>query len=75
MWHNVSQELPKSCESVLCYLENGEVHEGMFLKNANKYHKNINRWKIYKYKKTLPIDAVKMWKDLPKIGVVPSANS
>lgn len=75
MWHDTKFELPKQNEDVLLLISDGTVHEGMFLKNANKYHKNINRWKIYKRRKTLAFDEVIMWRYLPKVGIVPSANS
>lgn len=66
-WINVHDELPRSGKSVLLKLADGQVHEGHFILNANKYQMNIRRWRIYKpgYKKTVEFDFVQAWRELP----------
>lgn len=73
MWHLIKYELPESGKDILLYLVDGSVHEGRFIKNANKYHMNVNRFKIYKTGKTVAMKDVSMWKEMPKMGIV-SAN-
>lgn len=75
MWHLTKLELPENGRDVLIKLNNGEVHEGRFIKDINKYHMNINRFKIYKTGKTVHMDDVDMWKDMPIIGFVAAANN
>lgn len=36
---------PPSTERVLFRIKNGGWHEGFFLKDANRYVRNVNRWK------------------------------
>lgn len=52
---------PKQGEPVLIILEDGSMHEGHWLKNANYREKNVNRWRIYKTRKTVPDEDVKAW--------------
>ena len=46
---------------VLIILNNGEVREGHWLKDINKYERNVNRWRIYKTGKTVPDEEVVAW--------------
>ena len=52
---------PKQAKPVLIVLADGSVHEGHYLKNANKYEKNVNRWRIYKTGKTVEDKEVVAW--------------
>lgn len=74
MWHLTKLELPENGRDVLIKINNGEVHEGRFIKDINKYHMNVNRFKIYKTGKTIAMKDVSMWKEMPKMSIV-SANS
>ena len=65
-WLNPILIPPPSGESVLIRMKNGEVHEGHYIKNANKYVKNVDRFRVYKLgKKTIPLDEVKEWRRMP----------
>ena len=62
-----TESYPPSGVSVLLKLKSGEVHEGHFIKNANKFVKNVNRYRIYKFdKKTIDESEVVGWAEMPK---------
>ena len=65
-WYNPRLTPPPSGVSILLELADGEVHEGHFIKNANKYHKNVNRYRVYKTGKTVAREAVTRWRYMPK---------
>ena len=52
---------PKHAVPVLIILANGEVFEGHYLKDINKYERNVNRWRIYRTRKTVEDSAVVAW--------------
>lgn len=58
---------PKQGKPVLILLADGSIHEGHWLKNANRYEQNVNRWRIYKTGKTVPDSDVIAWVDLEDI--------
>ena len=58
---------PKQGKPVLILLADGSIHEGHWLKNANRYERNVNRWRIYKTGKTVPDSEVIAWVDLSDI--------
>lgn len=58
---------PKQGKPVLILLADGSIHEGHWLKNANQYEQNVNRWRIYKTGKTVPDNEVIAWVDLSGI--------
>lgn len=65
-WHDLKQVPPASGVSVLLKLRDGSVHEGHFIKNANKYVKDVNRFRVYKLgNKTLEMDQIDKWAELP----------
>jgi len=58
---------PVSGKSVLLKLSDGSVHEGHFIKNANKYVRNVNRYKVYKFgNKTIDSSEVVAWTEIPE---------
>lgn len=58
---------PEQGKPVLILLADGSIHEGHWLKNANRYEQNVNRWRIYKTGKTVPDSEVIAWVDLSDI--------
>lgn len=52
---------PVQAKRVLMVMEDGSVQEGHYLKNANKYEQNINRWRIYKTGRTVEDKQVVAW--------------
>ena len=73
-WHNPKtkkkEDQPRSGVPILLLLNSGEVHEGHFIKNANRYQMNTNRYRIYKTGKTVEFDEVQMWANMPVVGQV-----
>ena len=65
-WRDPREIKPHQQVPVLIMQKNGEVHEGHWLKVANKYQRNVNVWRIYKTGKCIPDDEVLMWGDIPK---------
>ena len=60
-WHDPRNDEPPSGVPILFRLQNGSVLEGHYIKNANKYVKNVNRFRIHKSGRTVPILDVKAW--------------
>lgn len=52
---------PREKVPVFILLKNGEIHEGHWIKDINKYKRNVKRWRIYKTGKTVPDEEVLMW--------------
>lgn len=52
---------PKQKIPVFIILTNGEIYEGHWLKDINKYERNVNRWRIYKTGKTVADEEVLAW--------------
>ncbi len=46
-WRDASREKPIAGKEVLMWVDGGEKHCGFWLKDANKYVKNIRKWKVY----------------------------
>ena len=67
-WHEVKKERPPQGKDVLLVLNDGSVHEGRYLKNANKYVRNVDRFKIYKADKYVESSEVIMWREIPRMG-------
>ena len=59
---------PKQLVPVLMILEDGSVEEGHWLKDINKYERNVNRWRIYRTRKTVPDNEVIAWVDMKDIS-------
>lgn len=55
---------PAQGTDVLLRLKTGEIHEGRWLRNANKFQQNVRRWKIYKTDKYVGEDEVTEWKGI-----------
>lgn len=54
---------PKQKIPVFIILTNGEIYEDHWLKDINKYERNVNRWRIYKTGKTVADEEVLAWID------------
>lgn len=65
-WKDASKEKPAQGIDVLMWLEDGSIHEGRFLKNANKYHMAVNKWKIYKLNRYIDEHEVIAWCEITK---------
>lgn len=55
---------PRQGVDVLLKMKDGQIHEGRWLRNANKWEQNVRRWRIYKFDKYVDEDEVKEWKEL-----------
>lgn len=55
---------PRQGVDVLLMMKDGQIHEGRWLRNANKWEQNVRRWRIYKFNKYVDEDEVKEWKEL-----------
>lgn len=66
-WHNAANEKPAQGENVLLLLVGGIIHEGRWLKNANKYVMGVNRWYIYPLKKYVDESHVIGWLRLEEV--------
>lgn len=55
---------PRQGVDVLLRMKDGQIHEGRWLRNANKWEQNVRRWRIYKLNKYVDEDEVKEWKEL-----------
>lgn len=60
-WRTTKEEMPRADVHLMLELVDGSVHEGHFIKHGNKYVKNVNRFRVYKTGKTVPIDDVVAW--------------
>lgn len=58
---------PKHGMPVLIILTNGEIHEGHWLKDINKFERGVNRWRIYRTGRTVPDPDVLAWVDMDDI--------
>lgn len=58
---------PKEKVPVLICLANGEIHEGHYIKDINKYRRNVNVWRIFKTGKCVQDEDVIMWANMPKV--------
>ena len=66
-WNNPSHTPPPSGISILVKMLDGSVHEGHYIKNASKYVKNVNRFRIYKLgNKTHGTEEISGWAAMPK---------
>lgn len=70
IWHEVKKERPPSGRDVLLVLNDGSVHEGRYLKNANQYVRDVDKFKIYKQGKYIDSSEVIMWREIPRMGAV-----
>lgn len=68
IWHEVKKEKPPQGKDVLLVLNDGSVHEGRYLKNANKYVQNVDKFKVYKADEYIDSSEVIMWREIPRIG-------
>lgn len=68
VWHEVKKELPPQGKDVLLLLNDGTVHEGRFLKNANKYVKDVNKFMVYREDKYVDMGDIIFWRDMPLMG-------
>lgn len=55
---------PVQRQDVLLRLKTGEIHEGRWLRNANKYHQNVRKWKVYKINKYIDEDEIEEWRPI-----------
>ncbi len=65
IWYRPELTPPPHGQSILLKMADGSVHEGHFIKHANKYVKNVNRFRVYKTGKTVPMDEVAEWRNMP----------
>ena len=66
MTTHINSERPQSGKAVLVVLKDGTIHEGHYIKNANKYVQNVDRWRVYRLgKKTISPDEVAGWIEMP----------
>lgn len=65
-WTPTNEKLPAHGKNVLMYMTDGSVHEGHFILHANKYQKNVRRWRLYKTGKTVPEESVVAWAEMPE---------
>ena len=69
---NINTERPQSGKAVLVVMKDGAIHEGHYIKNANKYVRNVDRWRIYRLgNKTIPSDEVQGWVNIPAVDTDP----
>lgn len=61
---------PKQKIPVLIILTNGSMHEGHWIKDINKYERNVNRWRIYKTGKTVADEEVLAWVYMDDIKMI-----
>lgn len=64
IWHDASEK-PMHGKAVLLKLTGGEVREGHWIGTINKYHQNVNRWKVYRTNITVNEEDVIEWADKP----------
>ena len=60
-WHG-SDEEPRQQVELIIELKDGTKRAGFYLKDANKFQRNVRKWKIYRGDKYLDTDAVSRWK-------------
>lgn len=67
IWYKPEVTTPPHGQSILLKFKDGCVHEGHFIQHGNRYVKNVNRFKVYKYgNKTIAMDDVVGWQRMPK---------
>ena len=66
IWNDPKETNPPSGVSILIKMADGSVHEGHFIKNANKYVRDVNRYRVYKFgKKTFGKEELNGWREMP----------
>ena len=66
IWYNPADVPPPHGKEILLRMRNGAVHEGHFIKDANRYVRGVNRYRVYKLgRKTVEADEVTEWAKMP----------
>ena len=63
-WHDARTEKPPQGKEVILWLDTGEQHVGFWLLHANKYVRNVRKWKIYHGNHLVEEDKVIGWRNL-----------
>lgn len=66
-WHDASKDKPYQGKEVILLLDNGEQHAGFWLEHANKYTRNVRKWKVYFGNHLYDEDRVVAWRELAEV--------
>lgn len=61
---------PAQGEEVLLLMKDDTITAGYWIRNANKYHMNVRKWRLTRNRKTVSEGKVKAWLGYDELGLL-----